>query len=183
MSAPIKVFVTVGTHEDPFNRLVAAADKLAADPHYRVKIQSGYSTVACQFAAASAMMPFDTLQAAMAEADVVITHGGPASIMQAFSHGKVPVVVPRQSQFGEHVDDHQRRFARRLADRAVIVEDIGTLETIVRGWPAAAGGLRVQDLGPERARSFALGLDRLIDELLVPPVKPQARWRRIFRGG
>lgn len=162
-----RVFVTVGTHEDPFDRLVAEADRLAGSLGIPVKVQSGYSRHVCQHAEATAMMPFLALQAAMAEADIVVTHGGPASIMQAFAHGKVPVVVPRQSKFGEHVDDHQVRFSRRLADRVVVVEDIAALEEIIRRWPAATAGLSVQDSGPERARVFAERLDGLITGLLA----------------
>ncbi|MFR3413347.1 MAG: glycosyltransferase [Coprococcus sp.] len=31
--------------------------------------------------------------------------------------GKTPIVVPRQHQFNEHVNDHQVEFARNVAKR------------------------------------------------------------------
>jgi UDP-N-acetylglucosamine transferase subunit ALG13 len=65
----------------------------------------------------------------MALADVVVTHGGPATVSQARTAGTIPIVVPRQQRFGEHVDDHQVLYARRLAvmDEIILVEDVSEL--------------------------------------------------------
>ena len=109
-------------------------------------------------------MPFAAIQDHMARARVVITHGGPASIMQALSHGKVPIVVPHQPQFGEHVDDHQVRFSRRVADRVIVVLDIADLPRAIRDYDEHAAA--VATYGPERAREFAEKLDVLCDDLL-----------------
>lgn len=41
--------------------------------------------------------------------------------------GKTPIVVPRQHQFDEHVNDHQVDFSRNVAQRMgtiILVEDI-----------------------------------------------------------
>ena len=56
----------------------------------------------------------------MAAADVVVTHGGPATITEARRTGGTPVCVPRDPKLGEHVDDHQQRFARFLAERGLV---------------------------------------------------------------
>ena len=48
-------------------------------------------------------------------ADVMICHGGPGSIADAWARGLVPIVVPRLRRFGEVVDDHQVDFCRKLA--------------------------------------------------------------------
>lgn len=158
------IFCTVGTHEDPFDRLLRALDALPGDE--RVVIQSGYSTYAPTRCAAEKMMPFDRVQALMAEARIVVTHGGPASIMQALAHGKVPIVVPRQSGFGEHVDDHQVRFAKRIADRVLVVVDIEDLAPTIAAYDQRVAGLGGGSFGPERARSFAAKLDALCERLL-----------------
>lgn len=60
------------------------------------------------------------MQQALAAADAVVSHGGPGTIMAAREAGRVPIVVPRLPGLGEHVDDHQVRFARRMADRGQI---------------------------------------------------------------
>ena len=63
----------------------------------------------------------------VADARIVITHGGPASFIMPLQIGKTPIVVPRQHQFNEHVNDHQVEFARNVAQRMgtiIPVEDI-----------------------------------------------------------
>lgn len=171
------IFATVGTHEDPFDRLLRALDELvlAGALTEPVVIQSGYATYTPRACTAEAMIPFDRLQELMAEARIVVTHGGPASIMQAFAHGKVPVVVPRQSAFGEHVDDHQVRFARKMADRVLVVEDIADLGPTLRDYDARVAALGPVSLGAERAATFAARFDALCHEVLARPARPAIR--------
>lgn len=163
------IFCTVGTHEDPFDRLVAELDRLATSGALGgepVHIQTGYSTVVPVACTAEKMIGFDEVQRRMREARVVVTHGGPASIMQALALGKVPVVVPRQAKFGEHVDDHQVRFARRIADRVLVVLDIGELGEVLEHHAERVADLGPAVGGPERARAFAERLDALCTSLL-----------------
>lgn len=167
------IFATVGTHEDPFDRLLTALDALVAEGAITepVHIQSGYSKAPAPRCVVTPMMPFDTLQAEMAAARIVITHGGPASIMQAFAHDKVPIVVPRQSQFGEHVDDHQVRFARRMADRVLVVLDIAELGPTIRDYDARVAALGSASVGSERAKVFAGRFEALCEEVLARPAR------------
>jgi UDP-N-acetylglucosamine transferase subunit ALG13 len=161
------VFVTVGTHEDPFDRLVAEVDRLrAAAEVEEVYVQTGYATVVPTHCRHEKMIGFDEMMAAMREARVVVTHGGPASIMQALALGKVPVVVPRQSRHGEHVDDHQVRFARRVAERVVVVMEMEELGPAIRDHAARVASLGPSRGGPDRARAFAEKLDALCASLL-----------------
>ncbi len=167
------IFATVGTHEQPMDRLLRALDTLpdhAAPTDEAIVVQSGWCTYVAQRCVTTKLLPFDEVQRLMREARIVVTHGGPASIMQALSHGKVPIVVPRQAAFGEHVDDHQVLFSRRIADRIVVVHDIADLPDAI-----ARHGERVAALGdaygPERARAFALRFDTLCRDLVAsrPP--------------
>lgn len=163
------IFATVGTHEDGFPRLVRELERLRAGGRLaeEVVIQAGYTREPSPHCTVHAMLPFDRVLELMRQARVVITHGGPASIMQALASGKVPVVVPRQSAHGEHVDDHQVAFARRIRDRAEVVLDIGELEAAIER--AGSRRLAPGQSGPERARAFALRLDRLCRELVGTP--------------
>ncbi len=158
------VFATVGTHEDPFDRLVAELDRLAGSGEIAddVYVQTGYSTVVPAHCRHDKMIGFDAMQSAMRAARVVVTHGGPASIMQALALGRVPVVVPRQSAHGEHVDDHQVRFAQRVSDRVLVVLDIADLGPALRDHAARVAALGPSVGGPDRARAFAARLDHLL---------------------
>jgi UDP-N-acetylglucosamine transferase subunit ALG13 len=66
------------------------------------------------------MMAHGELQAAVREAAVIVCQGGPGSIMDARGAGRVPIVVPRRADLGEHVDDHQVRFTRRLNEAGLV---------------------------------------------------------------
>lgn len=113
------IFVTVGTHEQPFDRLIRYLDKKRYEEE--VFIQIGYSAYIPQNCRWEKMIPHNEMLAYAEKADIIITHGGPGSIMLALQYGKVPIVVPRQKQFGEHVNNHQVDFTRRLEQDGKII--------------------------------------------------------------
>lgn len=111
------IFVTVGTHEQPFDRLIRWVDQLkrAGVIQENVILQTGYSRyqpIHCQW---SRFFPYETMLDYTAKARIVITHGGPASFILPLQMGKPPVVVPRRQDLGEHVNDHQLNFVQALA--------------------------------------------------------------------
>lgn len=131
------IFVTVGTHEQPFNRLVKYMDMLKK--HGRINeeiiIQTGFSTYEPQFCEWSKLYPYEKMTELISEARIVITHGGPSSFIMPLQIGKIPVVVPRQFRYNEHVNNHQVDFSNAVAERQgniIVVEDIKKLgETIL----------------------------------------------------
>lgn len=123
------IFVTVGTHEQPFNRLIQKVDELKKDGIIQddVIIQTGFSTYKPKYCQWSKLIPYQQMVKNVAEARIVITHGGPASFIMPLQIGKTPIVVPRQHQFNEHVNDHQVEFARNVAQKMgtiIPVEDM-----------------------------------------------------------
>ena len=130
------IFVTVGTHEQPFNRLVKAIDKLKKDGVITedVIMQTGYSTYEPKYCKWDKLIPYDQMVKNVEDARIVITHGGPASFIMPLQIGKTPIVVPRQKKFNEHVNDHQVEFAKNVAERMgtiIPVEDINKLGEII----------------------------------------------------
>lgn len=113
------IFVTVGTHEQQFNRLLKAVDSLVVNGTIRepVYIQTGYSNCVLERCEHDRFMSSACMKDLMVKADVVITHGGPSSFIEAMAAGKCPVVVPRRSEYDEHVNDHQVDFVRFVAER------------------------------------------------------------------
>lgn len=113
------VLVTVGTEHYAFDRLIDWMDAWLATEHgrdVRCLVQHGASR-APRGAEGRALLPFDEMLAATAEASAIVCHGGTGSIMLARHEGLKPIVVPRTHAHGEHVDDHQVAFARRMAAR------------------------------------------------------------------
>jgi UDP-N-acetylglucosamine transferase subunit ALG13 len=164
------LLVTVGTDHHPFDRLVRWVDAwLAGGPReLRCLLQTGTSAPPTGPASWQAYLEFDALQAAMGEAAVVVCHGGPGTILGARHMGAVPIVVPRQHRLGEHVDDHQVAFARRLAaegGEVHLAETEADLHRLLDRVTAEPARFRA---GPEvRATTAAVReFGRLVDDLV-----------------
>lgn len=126
------IFVTVGTHEQPFNRLIKEVDRLVKIGIIKddVFIQTGYSTYEPKFCKWSSLISFDKMNEFMKTSDIIITHGGPATFMSAIANDKKPIVVPRQERYDEHVNNHQVDFAQQVKERynsIEVVTDISEL--------------------------------------------------------
>ena len=109
--------VSVGTDHHPFDRLMSWVDAWMGrqtDEGTRCVVQRGTSAPPLR-ASSRPLLAHAELNALMQSADAVVTHGGPASIMECRRAGRLPIVVPRRADLGEHVDDHQSAFTRRLA--------------------------------------------------------------------
>lgn len=120
MSAqPPLVAVFLGTDHHRFDRLVHWSAELHLEGRFRFHVQHG-ATPLPPGLPGRAMLGADGIARLLDAADAVVTHGGPGTIMDARDRGHVPVVVPRDPRLGEHVDDHQLRFARFLGGRGVV---------------------------------------------------------------
>jgi UDP-N-acetylglucosamine transferase subunit ALG13 len=118
--APL-VLVAVGTDVHPFDRLMGWLEEWhpGRTGEVRLVVQHGH-TRAPRLPGAREFLGHDDLQRAMADATLVVCHGGPATITEARRTGHLPVVVPSDPARGEHIDNHQQLFARRLAAAGLI---------------------------------------------------------------
>ena len=77
------IFVTVGTHEQPFNRLIQKVDELKRDGVIKddVIIQTGFSTYKPKYCQWSKLISYQQMVKNVADARIVITHGGARDII------------------------------------------------------------------------------------------------------
>ena len=101
------IFVTVGSQKFPFDRLVRKVDQMVREGliHEEVFIQTGTGPVFAEL---------------MESCDILITHGGAGTMVNAVKLGKKAIAVPRLARYGEHVDDHQLELAVRLHEMALL---------------------------------------------------------------
>lgn len=140
------IFVTVGTHEQPFNRLIECVDNLKRDGIIQedVIIQTGYSTYEPKYCRWQKLFPYQEMVKLVDEARIVITHGGPSSFIMPLQIGKTPIVVPRRHEYNEHVNDHQVTFSKAVADRMgtiVVVEDMDKLREVITDYDQILNGM------------------------------------------
>jgi UDP-N-acetylglucosamine transferase subunit ALG13 len=126
------IFVTVGTHEQQFNRLLKAVDELKGNNAVTddVVIQSGYSKYEPKHCECKKMIQYNEIIEYVRKAKIVISHGGPASFLMSLQFGKIPIVVPRKREFNEHINNHQVEFVKIIEERygsIIPVFDIGDL--------------------------------------------------------
>lgn len=117
------IFVTVGTHEQPFNRVIKEIDLLVGSGVIEdyVFIQTGFSTYIPKNCDWSKLISYDEMQKKIEKADIVITHGGPSSFLNVLQYNKTPIVVPRREKFNEHVNDHQIDFLNEVIKKGYYI--------------------------------------------------------------
>ena len=163
------IFVTVGTHEQPFNRLIKKVDDLVADGTIQEKVvmQTGFSTYKPKHCEAHKMMSYEEMQQTLKDARIVITHGGPPSFIEALRFGKVPIVVPRPEKYYEHVNNHQVEFTKLIAQKMnniVPVYDINELSAILDNYSDI---VKDKNSGENSNNSkFNERLEHIIDKLI-----------------
>ncbi|WP_448563740.1 glycosyltransferase [Trichothermofontia sp.] len=115
------ILVTVGNEQYPFNRLmnwltVLREANFLAEP---LLIQSGTCT---QLPSDTTAIPFLTptdLKQRAAEAQIIISHCGQASINLLQAAQRPYILVPRCQRFGERADNQQLLLAAALYQRGV----------------------------------------------------------------
>lgn len=164
------IFVTVGTHEQGFDRLIKEIDRLKEQNVIEedVIIQKGYTEYEPKFCETYKLIEYEKLQDYLSKARIVITHGGPASFIAPLSIGKTPIVVPRQKQFNEHVNDHQVDFVKQVVERynsLIPVYNIEDLKEKVENYDKIVANMG--DNYKSNNKKFVEDLDKEISKLFA----------------
>ena len=102
----------------------------------------------------------------VSSADITITHGGPSSFIMPLQFGKIPIVVPRQKKFDEHVNNHQIDFSIAVNERfgnIIVLQNIKDLKDTL---------LRYEDITEEMSKitwsnnkQFNDDIERIVNEM------------------
>ena len=129
------IFVILGTEKFPFNRLVKEVDILTGNNTIgdSVFMQIGsctYEPIHCRW---ERFLSFGDMCKKIEEADLIITHAGAGTTLLCLQYGKKPILMPRQKEFKEHVDNHQVVFAEKMQEKnlADVVLKTGDLAKII----------------------------------------------------
>lgn len=154
------IFVTLGTHPKPMTRLIVRLAVLAAERGWDVVVQTAAPVPRDDRLTVRSVLPHHEFLEAIRRAEVVISHAGPATLAAVRSAGKTAIVVPRSPRHGEHVDDHQERYARRLVGKPgyLVVADLDQLEWAVD----RARTMEPADIDSDISRAVAV-LEDLLD--------------------
>lgn len=144
------IFVTVGTHEQAFNRLLICLDKLVEKGVVKEEIicQKGYTEYEPINYKAVKLMSYDEIINNIKKARIVITHGGPSSFLSVLAENKIPIVFPRKKEFNEHVNDHQVEFVRkveRIKSNIIVAENESELIDAITNYNEKIKGMNKVD--------------------------------------
>ncbi len=115
--------VVVGTHSQPFDRLLRMVDRavesgILPEP---ITAQVGPSRQRVRGAEVRDLISPEEMERRIFAARHVVCHAGTGTISTALRAGRRPLVLARSARHEEHFDDHQQQIVDRLADLDLVV--------------------------------------------------------------
>lgn len=117
------IFVTLGTNDESFERLLKAIDKEIENGVIKEKVvvQAGCTKYNSKNMKILDLVPRDEFDKLIGECDLLITHGGVGSILTGINKGKKVIAVPRLAKYNEHGNDHQLQIVENFSKRKYIL--------------------------------------------------------------
>ena len=129
------VFVILGTQDKEFPRLLKAVDREIEKGNIKEKVivQAGCTKYESKNMEIFDLLPLPEFEKTMDKADLIITHGGAGSILDAIKRGKKIIAAPRLAKYKEHHNDHQKQIISEFAKQGYILElkDFNKLDKLI----------------------------------------------------
>jgi beta-1,4-N-acetylglucosaminyltransferase len=129
------IFLSVGTHEQPFERAIDLVLPLA-ERGEDILVQHGLTPPRADLPNFRWLdfIEYEEVIAYIHTSRAFVCHAGVGSILTSLMQGTTPIVLPREARYGEHIDDHQLQLASKLASRGliVLVDDHGIFSAVER---------------------------------------------------
>lgn len=155
------IFVTLGSQDKQFTRLVKEVDRLVAEKVIKdeVIVQAGVTKFKSKNLKLLDYVDVEAFQKYMKECDFVIAHGGVGSILDAMKMKKKLIAVPRDAKYDEIANDHQRQIIEEFDKKGYIIgcKDVDDLQNAIA---------RVKDFKPEEYISNNDKFVELVDNFL-----------------
>jgi UDP-N-acetylglucosamine transferase subunit ALG13 len=174
--AGLNIFVSVGTHEQGFPRLLSAVVEIMKTQPNTTKwrIQTGPAKM--DFPATAETQPaysHGEMVSNLTWADAMISQASPGNVFTALATLTQPIVVARSYELAEHVDNHQMIFADYLQthDLAMVAEGPESLSGHLNNLRAERPTARLERLtqlheaSKDRTKCWVTKFDQAISEL------------------
>ena len=153
------IFVTVGTHDKPFKRLLVEIQRLIDKGIIKDKVivQAGSTKFESKDMTILDLIPMDEFNKYISECDLLITHGGVGSITDALKKNKKVIAVPRMVEYNEVVNDHQMQIIENFSKVGYIIgtRDVSEIEDALK---------KVKKFKPKKFISNTDNFIKLIEE-------------------
>lgn len=127
------IFVTLGTQDKNFTRLLKAIENCESLNNEKIIVQAGYTKYKSKKLEIYNFIEPKQFNQYIKECDLLITHGGVGSIMTGIKNNKKIIAVPRLKKYDEHTNNHQLEIINEFAkDQYLLkVENLNDLDRII----------------------------------------------------
>ena len=151
------VFVTLGTQDKEFKRLLEAVDEQIEKGNIKEEV---IAQIGCTKYTSKNIKLYDYLDQEdfdkyLKKCSLLITHGGVGSILSGIKIGKVVIAAPRLKKYKEHVNDHQTQIIESFSKEKYI---LGLMD--LNNFPSV-----LEKAKTFKPRKFASNTDNLIEHI------------------
>ena len=154
------IFVTLGTQDKSFKRLLEEIDKQIKLGNItdEVIVQSGYTNYKSDNMKIFKMIPMKEFDKYIKKCDLLITHAGVGSIMSGLINNKKVIAAPRLKKYKEHTNDHQLDIASSFKkDGYILTTNIDDLDKILK---------EIQNFKPKKFKSNNKKFVKVIEDFI-----------------
>lgn len=118
------IFVTLGTQDKSFKRLLLAIQKQIDEGNINeeVIVQAGYTKFESDKMKIFDLLSMDEFNNYMEKCDLLITHGGVGSILKGLKNNKKIIAAARLEKYKEHTNDHQIQIIENFTNNGYILK-------------------------------------------------------------
>lgn len=132
----ILIFVTLGTQDKSFARLLEAIQKQIdlGNIKEKVVVQAGHTKYESKDMEIFDLIDSDSFDNYMQKCDLLITHGGVGSITTGLCNNKKVIAAPRLKKYKEHTNDHQLQIIKAFYEDGYILalNDFDKLDEVLK---------------------------------------------------
>lgn len=117
------IFVTVGTQDVPFDRLLKAVEKQIKTGNIKeeVIVQCGKTKFKSKNMKFINFLEIEEFNKLLKKANLIICHGGVGSILDGLKNNKTVIACPRLAKYKEHTNDHQLEIINKFSNDGYII--------------------------------------------------------------
>ena len=129
----MKIFVTLGSSTQNFNRLLKKIDELTQKNIIDdIIVQSNSCDYVPKNYEIKNHLNFDEYIKYVENCEILITHGGVGSIFDGLMNNKKIIAFPRMSEYREAVNNHQKQIVDKFySDGYILTGDIDNLDKLI----------------------------------------------------
>ncbi len=113
------IFVTLGTQDKPFKRLLDYLENSNIDDE--IIVQNGFTEYESNKLKLFKYLNKDDFDNYLKKANFIVCHAGVGTIVNCLKNDKKVLAVPRLSKYGEHQNDHQLQIANAYFQKGYIL--------------------------------------------------------------